>query len=58
MTGVIDWNDVFNALDEIGYSGVYNMELALDFFGKDFQIQTAEFAVKLLKYYILKRYGN
>ena len=58
MTGVIDWNDVFNALDEIGYSGVYNMELALDFFGKDFQIQTAEFAVKLLKHYILKRYGN
>lgn len=55
-TGVIDWEDVFDALDEIGYSGVYNMELALHFFGNDFQIETAEFAVKFLKYYIAKRY--
>lgn len=32
MTGVIDWNEVFNALDEINYDGVYNMELNLKHF--------------------------
>ncbi len=58
MTGTIDWKDVFDALDEIGYSGIYNMELELCHFGKDFQIETAEFAVKLMKYILKERYGN
>ncbi len=57
MTGTIDWNDVFNALDEIGYNGVYNMELSLGHFGKDFLIETAEFAVKVMKYILKERYG-
>lgn len=50
MTGVIDWKDVFSALDEIGYNGVYNLELNLQHFGKGFEIETAEFAVKLLRH--------
>lgn len=54
-TGCIDWEDVFNALDEIGYSGTYNMELNLCHFGNDFLIETAEFAVKVLKY-LLKQH--
>ena len=58
MTGTIDWKDVFDALDEIGYSGIYNMELALRHFGKDFQIETAEFAVKLMRYILNERYGK
>ena len=58
MTGTIDWKDVFDALDEIGYSGIYNMELALRHFGKDFQIETAEFAVKLMRYILKERYGE
>lgn len=58
MTGTIDWNDVFDALDEIGYSGIYNMELRLRHFGEDFQIETAEFAVKLMKYLLNERYGK
>ena len=58
MTGTIDWKDVFDALDEIGYSGIYNMELALRHFGKDFQYETAEFAVKLMRYILKERYGN
>ncbi|MBR4762233.1 MAG: hypothetical protein IK086_06320, partial [Clostridia bacterium] len=58
MTGTIDWKDVFDALDEIGYTGIYNMELALRHFGKDFQVETAEFAVKLMRYILKERYGE
>ncbi|MBE6728102.1 MAG: hypothetical protein E7562_05605 [Ruminococcaceae bacterium] len=57
MTGTINWNDVFDALDEIGYSGVYNMELNLRHFGNDFLIETAEFAVKVMKNILFERYG-
>ena len=31
--GNINWQKVFSALEEIGYNGVYNCELRLDFFG-------------------------
>ena len=58
MTGTINWNDVFDALDEIGYSGVYNMELNLRHFGKDFLVETAEFAVKVMKNILSERYGK
>jgi len=57
MTGVIDWNEVFNALDEINYKGVYNMELNLKHFGENFLIETAEFAVKVMKNILADRYG-
>lgn len=57
LTGCIDWNDVFDALDEIGYSGVYNMELNLGHFGKGFEKQTAEFAVKVMRHFLDTRYG-
>ena len=49
MTGDIDWNDVLNALDEIGYEGYYNMELNTYWFGTDMVIETAAFAIKVLK---------
>ena len=55
MTGTIDWDDVFNALDEIGYDGYYNMELDLRWFGNNFMIESAEFAVKVLKNYLANR---
>ncbi len=58
MTGTIDWEDVFDALDEVGYHGVYNMEVKLAHFGDDFLIEHAEFAVKLMKYLLKKRYGT
>ena len=57
-TGTIDFDDVFNALDEIEYKGIYNMELNLRHFGNDFIYETAEFAVKLMKYKLKERYGN
>ena len=56
--GSIDWNDVFNALDEIGYNGVYNMELNLASLGKDFVDEYGAFAIKYLKHLLNVRYGN
>lgn len=57
LTGCIDWKDVFDALDEIGYNGVYNMELNLLHFGNEFAKQTAEFAVKVMRHFLDTRYG-
>jgi len=58
MTGTIDWEDVLNALDEVGYDGVYNMEVKLAHFGDDFLIEHAEFAVKVMKYMLETHYIN
>jgi hypothetical protein len=56
FSGTIDWNDTFAALDEVGYDGVYNMELALYFYGKEICIETGAFAVKVMRAYLKKRY--
>jgi len=58
MTGCIDWNDVFSALDEVGYTGVYNMELDLTHFGEDFSIEEAAFGVKVLRHFLKNRYSD
>ncbi len=59
LTGCIDWNDVFDALDEIGYSGVYNMELNLGVIGgKDLEIESADYAVKVMRNLLKNRYGE
>ncbi len=58
LTGTIDWKDVFDALDEIGYDGIYNMEVNLNHFGKDLVVDTAEFAVKVMKNILKERYGD
>lgn len=57
MTGSIDWTDIFDALDEVGYDGYYNMELNLNNFGEDMMIESAAFAVKLMKNILARRYG-
>ncbi|MBR2021954.1 MAG: sugar phosphate isomerase/epimerase [Clostridia bacterium] len=49
-TGVINWNEVLSALDDVGYDGVYNLELNLQCFGKGFEIETAEFSIKLMRF--------
>ena len=57
-TGCIAWNDVFDALDEVGYSGYYNMEVVLGkHFGENFLREEAEFAVKVMDYLLNERYG-
>lgn len=57
-TGTIDWKDVFDALDEVGYCGNYNMELSLGHFGRNFIVETAEFAVKVMRFMLKERYGE
>lgn len=51
MTCTIDWADTFSALREIGYDGIYNMELAFgaNHFGEDFAEEEAAFAVKVMR---------
>ena len=49
MTGFVDFPDLFRALDEVGYNGVYNLEVNFNIFGRDFIEQTATFSVKLLR---------
>lgn len=56
--GIIDWDDIFSALDEIGYKGVYNMELNLYHYGKNFVVEVAEFAVKVMHHMLKERYGE
>lgn len=49
MTGDLDWKDILDALEEIGYEGYYNMELNLGWFGPDMLEETAAFAIKVMK---------
>lgn len=58
MTGTLDWDAIFDALDEVGYEGTYNMELNLRHFGDGFVVESAAFAVKVLRYMLTKRYGE
>lgn len=37
MAGGVKWDEVYAALDEIGYDGVYNFELALGYFGSEME---------------------
>ncbi len=55
LTGTIDWNDVFDALDEVGYHNVYNMELYLGHFGPDLLEETAAFGIKVLRSFLDRR---
>lgn len=48
-TGSIDWEDVLSALEEVEYSGVYNMEINLGCFGKDLMQETAAFSLKIME---------
>ncbi len=55
MTGDIDWDDVMKALEEIGYNGIYNLELHLPHFGDDFAAQTAQFGIKVMRHILESR---
>ena len=57
-TGTIDWKDVFDALDEIGYCGNYNMEVSLGTISKNLLIETGDFAVKVMRNMLRERYGE
>lgn len=55
MMGTINWEDVFNALDEIGYNGVYTMFINTSYFGDGFEMEYAKFAIKFLRYKLEER---
>lgn len=57
-SGTVDWNDVFDALDSVGFDGVYNLEIDLNRYGKGFEPDAAEFVVKLLRFALNKRYSR
>lgn len=49
LTGFVDFEDLFCTLDEVGYNGVYNLELGYHMFGWDLMEELAVFSVKLLR---------
>ena len=49
-TGIIDWKDVFSALDEIGYAGYYNLETMLKHYGDGFEEEEGKFSFKVLNH--------
>lgn len=51
----IDWDDTFDALEDIGYNGIYNLELELGRYGDDIISDTAEFAIKVLRNALAQR---
>ncbi len=59
QAGNIDWQKVLCALKDVGYNGVYNMELDLLRFGKDISImkQYAAFAANVMDALLTKYYG-
>ncbi len=59
LAGTVDWQAVMTALADIGYSGVYNMELNLHRFGtsRTMRQDYAEFAVKVMRTMLQKYCG-
>ena len=49
LSGSIDWASVLGALEEVGYRGVYNMELNLKRYGEALMADHAAFAIKVLR---------
>ena len=58
MTGTIDWKDVMAALLEVGYNGVYNLEVSLGCFGKSIMDKTAKYAVDVMRNILQNGAGN
>jgi sugar phosphate isomerase/epimerase len=54
-TGIIDWKDTLSALSEIGFSGYYNLETMLKHYGDGFEIEEAEFSIKVLNHMLKSR---
>ena len=55
LTGDIDWNDLMDALDEVGYNGIYNLEISLRCFGEEMMVETAEFGIKIFRNFLEQR---
>ena len=49
LSGSLDWKDIMKALKEIGYKGIYNMEVNLACFGDALCEDTAALSVKIMR---------
>lgn len=49
IDNTIDWDDTFAALEEIGYSGVYNMEISLNRYGEEIMPEFGAFIVTVMR---------
>lgn len=58
IDGTLDWDEIFSALKDIGYSGVYNMELHLERYGAEIMPEFCRFAVTVLRNFLSKRTYN
>ncbi len=56
LDNTVDWQETVKALNEIGYSGVYNMEIHLSRYGKDVMPEFCRFAIAVLRKF-LAQYG-
>jgi len=56
-TGALNWQEVFRALDDIGYKGYYNLEMGWNTYGFNFSTEEAIFGVKVMKN-LLSMYGG
>ena len=54
VDGTIDWEETVRALREIGYDGVYNMELHLPRYGEEIMPEFCRFAVTVLRNFLEK----
>ena len=54
LEGTIDWDETIRALREIGYDGVYNMELHLQRYGAEIMPEFCRFAVTVLRNFLEK----
>ena len=55
LDGTIDWDETAEALREIGYNGVYNMELHLPRYGEEIMPEFCRFAVTVLRNFLEKK---
>lgn len=55
IDGTIDWDATIDALQEIGYHGVYNMELCLPRYGEEVMPEFCRFAVTVLRNFLRKK---
>ena len=55
-TGTINFEEVFKALKEVGYSGYYNLENNINHFGGGFEEEESAFCIKALRH-MLEVYG-
>lgn len=54
IDGTIDWAETMKALKDIGYKGVYNLEVNLHRYGEEIMVDTGAFAIKVLRNFLEK----